>query len=354
MTDLGAISRKINGYFIHQNKIQFFQKEEKHRKKNENLHQINQKILSLVDGNLHYLFNSIDNSNFFGVTKHFMDRFYHLPQLLKESVLRHISGNDYEIRSQIGMKGRAAGSVGLIYDFTASSFEEAQMIEKDYKDRMLGEATRVLLAYWKRANKKKMFHFVDRLSDVMFEIADEKREIYFSTKEKTEFWQNTKILMRTQLTIECEVKPKWSKKPQLLRIPHRMLEIKADLSDLLEKNYPNEVAITVLDPVHFKERASMATAITNSTLKLRPSDIMLALTLQTRGAQRRDSPAMPFKESDLIDLANLSRTARSNVRTARARLSKKIGALRSRGIIENHEMSGGIYYIKTANQRGRV
>ncbi len=311
-------------------------------------------VLGLIQDDLNYLFNDIDNDHFFGITRQFIDQICYLPQLLKESVLRHVSGNNYEIYSKIEVKRKLVGSIGLVYDFTARSMEEAILLEKDYKERMLGEAARVLLAYWKRANQKKTFRFVDRLCNVMSEISDEKRAMYFSTKEKTEFWLNTGMLTRTKLIIECAVRMRRSKKTRIFNIFYYMLDVKSYTGCSSESNYPNEVSITVLDALQFQENSSIATALTNSTLKLRPGEIMLALTLQIKGSQKNGSAVSSFKERDLIDLAHLSKTARSNMRMAKFRLIKKIEFFASNGIIAQYKNCGEFYHIKTSNQIGNV
>lgn len=293
------------------------------------------------------LFKNMDQEKYFGVTKILLDRAYHLPELLKEATVRHISGNDYEIKASIK---QGSGAIGLEYDFTASSTEEANLIFEDYKNRMQGEAQKVWLAFWKTANEKKLFHYGASLTEIMSKLSDENREFYFSTKEKVNFWLNAKLLSRTKLTIECDVKSR-GKKTQRLNVPHRMLEITAKLSDIEENNYPNEMAVSVLDPLNFKEKSNIAASIANSTLKLHPTEIVLALSLQARGAQRKGKDAMIWKEGDLIEQANLSATADKNKSVARARLKAKLENYKDAGIIENHVKDKDVYYIKSENQK---
>lgn len=285
----------------------------------------------------------------FGVTKLIMDRFCRIPELMSVAKLKPISGNDYEISACFQMPG--GSSVSLVYDFIAMTENEAQSIFFEYKKRMGGEAQKVFLAFWSVANKKGHYRFAAALTEVMKEISDPNREFYFATKEKASFWSNVKLLSRTKLNINCKVIFKGSKRPKNLKFEHRLIEIEVECQELEDQIYPSLISVSVLDPQPLNEIAGIATAIANNTLQLDPRDVLLAVSIQSRGAQRRDKNAMNWKKEDLIKLAHLEETSSSNPSVGTKRLEKKFQKFQKIGIIESYSKGKDSYKILTKNQK---
>ena len=140
------------------------------------------------------LFNSIISENYFGVVKAIMDRFIHLPELLKNLKLSKVTDNEWLLHSSIPSKKNqtsntakdyqgGAGIIGLEYGFSASSEEEAKTIMNYYKKQMEEEGFNEYLAIWSIATRKG-YSFPLRLTELMTLTADQNRQNYFGQSEK--------------------------------------------------------------------------------------------------------------------------------------------------------------------------
>lgn len=293
------------------------------------------------------LFSSVDIENEFGASKIIMDRICHLEELIKKTKLKEIAPNEWllysiipdeksekEIEKTRDYKG-AAGPIGLEYSFSATSKQEAEKLCDFYKKEMIGKGILTYLAFSKMANVTKRFSYRVRLTQVMELTIDSKRKSYFTQKEKWEFWRTVKLLERTKLTIEFSPKGKNNKKQKTslekISLEPRMLNIEAKISS---KNAPPKfVVVTMPNLEKLKDKAMLATPITNSTLKLKPIRLInLAAYIQTRQAQRRGK-AITLDEGSLIEKSGLLETAKSNPRMATKRLKDALNELTTKGII---------------------
>jgi len=88
-----------------------------------------------------------------------------------------------------------------------------------------------------------------------------------------------------------------------------------------------------------------------SILQLDPRDVLLAITIQTRGAQRREKTAMNWKKEDLIKLAHLQETFSSNPSVGTKRLEQKFQKFQESGIVEKFSKEKDSHLILTKNQK---
>lgn len=296
----------------------------------------------------------VDLGKEFGITKALMDRLNYLLELLKNAEIVSIdeNGNHYKIHAQYpspqsNVKA-GTGVIGLEYYFVASSLETAKETLAIYKEEMSQEAMKVFLGFWKMANEKGSFSYSASLVQVMQQIAGIDRQSYYSVKEKKRFWALTKLLENTKLTLSIPLKKKGKNSQQKLMIEHRLLEVFARDSEKSEQRevYPNKLSVQVLDPKEFEKTANLASAIANGTLNLPPQDVMLAISLQTRAAQRRDERKSRFDEDFLIERGHLQGARKSNPRVARQRLKKKLETMKDIRVIKSWKEDKGSYVIE--------
>lgn len=284
------------------------------------------------------LFRTIDSEEYFAITKPIMDRIYHLPELLKNAKASLLKGDQWVIESKIDNRG--TGPIGLIHDFRALNRLDAKEYLEGYRDWIRGEGLKILAAYWKTACDRGGFQFSTPIVDVMQQMANSRRMMHFSVKEREKFWAATRKLEQTKLTIEYLLPKAKRKKEQKLLIEHRLVDVGARVHNRGENTYPNDVFVKVLDPNDFQKFSQIGTAIHNNTLKLHPKDILLAMSFQIRKAQTRDQEINAFDEDYLIERANLEQTAKSNRRMARSTLQKKLKKYEGCKIIEGVAVIG--------------
>jgi hypothetical protein len=291
------------------------------------------------------LFRTINSEDCFAITKPIMDRIYHLPDLLTNAVAKQISGSQWVIESKVNNKG--TGPIGLSHNFTATSSGDAKLYLDEYRTWMRGEGLKTLTAYWKIACDRGRFQFFGPLTDVMVQTADNKRKSHFSVKERQKFWLSTRRLENTKLTLELHFPKAKRMIDKKLVIEHRLVDVGARVHDVDEDSYPTDLRVKVLSPSEFQEIAQIGTAIHNNTLNLRPKDVLLALSLQTRQAQTQGKKINTFDEDFLIERANLEKTAKSNKSAARKVLNKKLEKLEKDNIIGGSKSSGRRYQKHT-------
>lgn len=299
---------------------------------------------------------NVDAENSFGVTKALMDRLNYLPELLDNSKLIYpCNGSSmYKVSSTLLQKQNSdndVGTIGLEYALHYAENITPEDAFLNYITEMQTEALKVFLAYWAYANRQGSFLCEAHITDIM-ELSSPDRGTYFTTKEKRRFWYLSQLLESTYLTITIKHKKKW------ITVKHPLLRFEATESDeeRQETNlgYPNKTIVRVLDPDNFKETANLATEISKKTLNLASEDIMLALTLQIRASQRRDSLSMTYNEEFLMQRALLQKTKKSNPRVARSRVGKKLERLKKANAIVDYKKDGNLYVIKTRKNNQKV
>lgn len=263
----------------------------------------------------------IDPEKEFGLTKCLMDRINYLPKLLQQSELIYPQDGSSEYRITATLKEEGIGHIGLESLLLYQGKETPEKAFEAYLKDMTTEALKVYLMFWSYANEFGAFKFSATLTDIM-DTQNFERNSYFSTKEKRKFWYLTSLLENTKLTIVVKHKGKW------ITIKQPLLQISATENNKqnqeLSDGYPNKILVSVLDPDSFKEKASLATAISKGTIRLPPQDMMLALSLQARGSQRRNFNTAHYDEKHLMEYGGLTKTQEANPRMANKRLDEKL------------------------------
>ena len=270
------------------------------------------------------LFKNVDPQNNFGIASILADTMYHLIDLLRTELR-----NDYS--NHWTAKGKIADSynreISLEYSFQANSEEEARKILDEYEHLMKTKGIKVWMAYWKVANKQGRPEYTCPFIDILKCMSDENREAHFSTKEKQECWEITKILGRTTLKISRPVgkgRIRWVEQP--------MVDILGGEKDTVVEKYPLSVSVRVLSaqvasddfaPIIYK----------NKTLQLNPGEALLAYALQTRAFRKKDGNV--FDWDFAFKLGNVQKSAITNRRAAKAKIRKKLEHLQKADIIDS-------------------
>jgi hypothetical protein len=279
-----------------------------------------------------------------------MDRLYHLPELMEKATLINITDNEWilnariptNIKSNQDYKGDA-GPIGIEYSFSASSKEEAEKISESYKKEIIENGFKVYLAFSKMMEIKKSFQYSCKLIDVMKLISDPERKNPFTQKERADFFRILLLLERTKLTIEIRFNIKGAKKhtTEKVSIEQRLLDI--NLKDKKRK-VPSFVGVSMLDADKFKNKGTKATRIANNTLLLTSRRITFSAIIQTRFEQR-SGLEISYDESNLIKLAGLEETARSNPTVAKKRLRDDLNEFHQQGILSGWREDKGRYFF---------
>jgi hypothetical protein len=163
----------------------------------------------------------------------------------------------------------------------------------------------------------------------------EDRESGISNQEKRRFWEHSKLLEDTKLTLTLKIgQDQITHKQQLLSLPTTSSKtINKQQEDI--RGYPDKVRFRVLDPDVFKERAYHLTAISRGTINLPEEDIMLATAIQTRARQVNKKSTLSYDRKFLMKRGNLSKTEKSNPRQATRSLKKKLQRLKEANVMED-------------------
>jgi hypothetical protein len=282
-----------------------------------------------------------------------MDRLNYFQELLHNAELTtpQDGSSIYKITSTYPNESEhGVGPIGLehtlLYNKNAESVED--VFCKYLED--MEDAFKIFLGYWALANTKEAFCYEADLTDIMAMVSTTERKSYFTVKEKVRFWALSQLLEKTNLTLSFKHGKQW------ITIRHPLLNLSITTSNKKNQEkldgYPNKVVARVLNPDDFQERANLATAISKGTLKLPTSDIMLALTVQTRASQRRNETTSHYDEKYLISKAGLQKTQISNPRMARKRLAEKLNRIEAADGIDGwQKTTGGQYSIKQRNAK---
>lgn len=281
----------------------------------------------------HPLFNDIDVDQEFGIANCVSNSLYHLAELLQNMEAEIVHENLYEATGSItNSKGE---SISLAYRFPASSKEEAKTNLEKYQAIMVSKGLKCLMAYWIMANKSGRVEYSCPMIETMKMISEEDRSAPFSVKEKEEHWEITKMLGMSRLSRSRKVKKRGTGAEMVQWIEQPLVEILGGEKEMTAGDkYPNTIVVRVLMP-RLDNKGFSPTIYKNKTALLSPSDILLAVIIQTRATQRgRGSKEIHYDWDFIFEAGNLQTTASTNHRGAKAKARKKMDRLQASEIIE--------------------
>lgn len=270
-------------------------------------------------------FKGIDPVHEFGISRLISDRVYHLPKLLEKLELFPIQKNHYKLCSS---ENTSAGSVGFEYHFEASSNTEAQKIAEIFKQKITGVGERVWLACWEFANEIGNWLFeIDTID--LFKKCYPDRISHPNGDERKEFLSLIRLLERTKFVFTRNRK----KSPITYELPIIQIIARSQASN----GWHRRLKLQVLHPdAHTDKMAHVGTPFQKSTIRLDSADLHLATTLQIRHSQIQGQDILIISLEDLIELANLKRTAKAKMAQAKKLLLAKLGRLKNSGIIQSY------------------
>lgn len=274
------------------------------------------------------------NKDDFGISNILADTMYHLIDLLGTE-LKNTYGDYWEAKGTI--KDSYGREMRLEYSFQATTKEDAEQRLDEYKHTMRTKGIKTWMAYWKVANERGRPEYTCPFIEVMKCLSDENREAHFSTKEKQECWEITKILKRTTIKMYRPIRKnrkRWVEQP--------MVDILGgENEDSTAEKYPLTISVRVLSTQVTKDE--FAPIIYKSkTLGLNPNDVLLAYVFQTRGFRRGvDSN---YDWNSLYQLGNVQKTAEKNTRMAKSIIRRKLKNMEKAEIIEgsSSELLSGV------------
>ena len=293
------------------------------------------------------IFNNVNTEEETGIVRQLTDPMNHLKELLEAAKLKKV--NDVFV-----FEGKIQDSYGveiiLRYELNASSEEEAYELCEKYKKMMLTKGLKIWMAHWKTANQHHSLTFSCPMTEIMEAISEETRTARFAVGERQEHWTITQKLAKTELSFEKIIKRGNKDKKQWFQQP--LLEILGGEKETTE-SYPDIVAICVLKP-QFNIKFFPA-IYKNNTLRLHPNDTGLAFYIQTRASQYgKGEKDITINWPLLFFHGGLEKTSQTSMRTAKARIRKKIKELQDKEIIEKYtEYIGGIIVTPKTQQKSK-
>jgi len=292
------------------------------------------KLISFSSSTHRNLYKDVDTSEYFGVSHSICNSLYHLEGLLGSMKSYEIGESLYEAKGTVTNSNLQ--SISLVYNFQASSKEEADKILIAYKQLMITKGLIVWLGHWLMANKRGKLEYRCTMTDIMKLIADEDRTAFFSVKEKEEHWAITKILSMSKLLKEKPVTKKGTAEKVTQWEEQPLIEILGGEKEMLgEEKYPISLAVRVMSPIEGKKNFAPH-SYHNNTVTLAPKDAMLAFKVQTRAGQLEKGKRQFTIDWDLVFKAgNLQSTAKTKKAVAKTQARKKLGRLKDKKIIKN-------------------
>jgi hypothetical protein len=237
-----------------------------------------------------------------------LDKFS-LPEFIREDTLGY---NIYEIESVT--KNSLGDTLRLKYRCRAQNQDDANKLTHAFIQRMTGRQKKVFEACWAMANKRLRRAFTCNLSDLMKLAYPNRKDTYFSTDEKVEFYQDMLDLADTKLEVEKKKYERSSKKKKgndkyilpFITI-HKTTDSLPDSTKQSEK-YPNQISISVLhNPLYEADKMyNVGAAIKYKTLELHADDLQLAEWIQIRKSQSMKEKYITFtSRDDLLKIAKL-------------------------------------------------
>lgn len=260
-----------------------------------------------------------------------LDRIYHLPRMLENTILTHLSDTTYLISSE--QKDSTGNSIRLEHRFQATSEEEAQKLYEKISKKLAGVQQKIWLACWQLGNHLKKFTYNCDLTDLM-KLTYPDRNGYFSVSDKIEFYEHLKSLEQTRFVFSKPYKKGKSKKDLRISYTIPLLSIPVQLGE--GHQYPQCITLSIraFDPDPVNERiAHVGAEIKHKTLELHSDDTQLATWIQTRKSQRQKEESIEVDLNFLFKLAGLERTCKSNRSEARRLLKNKLQRYVEKGII---------------------
>ena len=281
------------------------------------------------------LFKDIDLDESFGISKAIANLMYHLDTLLNTSQLKKTSEQSWKLEGTI--QNSYNENIILTYEFDASSEKEAETLFESYKTMMKGKGIRSWMAYWMIANARGKVECACPMIEIMKCVPKQTRKTdFFGGNEKKEFWEISKKLRRTYISIEKTITR--NNKPRKQWIEQPLLTILGGEKEIEEsETYPIKIAFKVL--ANQKKSKGFAPAIYQNKSLNRPTNRMfLIFIIETRANQReRGEKYLTMDWPFLFRISNLENTASSNPRAAKARIRKEIEALKEEQLILEYE-----------------
>lgn len=303
------------------------------------------------------LFYNVKIDDSFGVSQSVAYLVYHLPKLLEKAELKRSKDGNWLITSE--HKNSSDRAIRLKYEFLADSEQQAKEIYNDYIKQMKGNGTRAWLAYWRIANEiGSTDQCIVPMTEVMKCIPRQKRTSnYFSTAEKLQHWNSTKMLCKTTISTELILEQKKSNKKIMQWVEYPLLRIFAGENEIdgdsldSKSTYPITIGFKVLDS-DMPKKGFQPAIYDNNTLKRPTTRVFLAFYIQTRATQLRnkENPNIDLDWDFLFLISNLEDTAFSNSRLAKSRVVTEMKELKKEGIITDFKKHEGGIVIYPKNQ----
>lgn len=287
-------------------------------------------MVELISSEKNEFFKEIDLAEEFGVSRIVGDKMNYLHRLLSNSKLDSSGNGAYVIHSQV--QDSRGNAIGFEHRFRATSNQEADKLYEKISSRLSGVLLKILLACWKCAHRVQQFAFSCKLTELM-RIVSPGRTAYFSTREKSNFFESLKSLEQTKFIFASAGKQKTRKKRTIKQQELHFLTITECIISEGNK-YPNHISISLLDNHGALGKMAFVRAMfKNATLGLCEDDIYLASWIQIRANQSLEKECIMFPLRDLLRLSGLSPSTSSNVAHAKELLRKKLGRIVNAGII---------------------
>ena len=281
------------------------------------------------------LFKNIDLDEAFGISKAIANLMYHLDKLLTTSKLMQRGERSWELHGEL--QNSYNETIILSHEFDALTEDSAAILFEEYKAMMKGKGLRAWMAYWVTANNRGKVECVSPMSEIMKCIPSEKRENdFFGGAERKEFWEITKKLRRTNISIEKTITR--NNKTRKQWIEHPLLTILGGEKEIEEsETCPIKIAFKVL--ANQRKSKGFAPAIYQNKSLSRPANRMfLIFIIETRANQReRGQKYLTMDWPFLFRISNLEDTANSNPRIAKLRIRNEMEALKEEQLILEYE-----------------
>ncbi len=281
------------------------------------------------------LFKNIDHDDNFGISYGNANVMYYLSGLIDNEPLHEYADNWKAKGSTVDSYGR---KINLEYDFKASSKEDAVRVVKEYKDMMTTKGIQTWMAYWKIANVSGRPEFTCPLIAIMKCLSIETRKNRFDPEERQRFWNITKTLQKTRISMERYVRTDAKGKKIMQWIEQPLIEILGgEKEEEASEKYPLTISVRIRS-AQLGSKEFAPALYKNEILKLNPNDAYLAFALSTRYGQKKESS--DFDWDYIFGLGGLQGTAKTNPREAKIKARKKLTRLKKANILDGIKENG--------------
>jgi hypothetical protein len=274
------------------------------------------------------LFKNIP-SGYIGISHGIANAMYYLVDLLSTKIER-------EYGDQWKATGTAKDSyqrdISLVYEFQASSQDDAETKIEVYKKIMQTTGINCWLSYWAVANNHNRPEYTCPLVDIMKCTSNPNRTTRFEPEERQRFWEITKMLQKTKISISRYVRTDKRGTAIFQWVEQPMIEILGgEKEETTSIKYPLTLSVRVLSS-QMGTKDFAPTKYKKTTLTLDPADIFLAFCIQTRFGQKNKESE--FEWNYFFKRGNLEATSKTNPREAKVKTRRKLARIKKAGIIE--------------------